>query len=679
MKHRRPRTVRFIVSAALIAAFASCAPSSDGERFIYSLSKDGRAFGYAEFTITRLEAGGRSIVEIKETGRGQTSALGAEIDGTTTSEYRLDAETWALISGETAVDQRTFKLRIAASVAGTTARISVDPGGPEKAIELGPGVVFENPVFFPHLLRDFGAGSADAKSYRILDLIDRTVRETVYTRSRTEAVEFASKSHPAIVLDSFTPDIGAKVRLWIDAESGQLLKLETPRFVAALADRTARRGYGRASLDDRILAKAGVRIEDIPAIAYLKVRGSLAPEGSRITVEGLNIPGQTFEGKVEDNAIEGVFEIRQPKYDGRGAPPYPPRFGDRPGLLPYLGPEDFIESDDPVLVAKAGEIAAGSADSWEAVRRLSLWVSDNIGYDIPGGATARNTYDVREGECGAHSRLMTAFCRAVGIPSRVVWGCMYSSSLDGSFGQHAWNEVYMGEAGWIPLDTTARETDFLDSGHIRLGVLSSAHIAWNPKSLSVLDFEAGRQKFGVSPEPSVPERYEPYLGVYNGSRGRITVFARDGGLALKLADGRTFGLRDPDESGRWLFSVTPDVDVTFESAGSGPASALTLTNRVRLPKKDGPQEAESGVPPDARPFLGRYSVPMEKRDIAVVHRGGGLAVIYPGGRVLALEGPDADGRWSAGSGGDRFSFIRVESGAVEAMVLHEIIRSPRAK
>jgi len=51
----------------------------------------------------------------------------------------------------------------------------------------------------------------------------------------------------------------------------------------------------------------------------------------------------------------------------------------------------------------------------------------------------------------------TSLCRAVAIPARVVWGCIDVPSGEGSFRHHRWNEVYMGEARWIPLDTTLKE------------------------------------------------------------------------------------------------------------------------------------------------------------------------------------------------------------------------------
>lgn len=68
---------------------------------------------------------------------------------------------------------------------------------------------------------------------------------------------------------------------------------------------------------------------------------------------------------------------------------------------------------------------------------------------------------------------------------------MYVPSRGGMFGQYAWNEVYMGEAGWVPLDATASEIDYLDSGHIRLSEYKSTTTALNPVHFEILDHRAG--------------------------------------------------------------------------------------------------------------------------------------------------------------------------------------------
>lgn len=74
-------------------------------------------------------------------------------------------------------------------------------------------------------------------------------------------------------------------------------------------------------------------------------------------------------------------------------------------------------------------------------------------------------------------------------------GCMYTQVGGGTFGQHMWNEVHMGAAGWIPVDGTAREVDYVDSGHIRLGTLAT----FNPDAMEVIEYEVG---------PPVPDPLE---------------------------------------------------------------------------------------------------------------------------------------------------------------------------
>jgi transglutaminase-like putative cysteine protease len=226
-------------------------------------------------------------------------------------------------------------------------------------------------------------------------------------------------------------------------------------------------------------------VEDPRAIAYLKVRLMLEPSGLWLAADSLNVPGQRFSGTVKDNRVEGVFEIEHHRYDGSDAPPFPPDFGSRAELKEFLDTNDMIQSNDPLLAAAAREITLGAKDSWEAVRLLGRWVADNIRGAIPGGITARGTYDQRAGDCGGHSFLLTAFCRSLGIPARVVWGCVHTGN---SFGQHGWNEVFMGRAGWIPIDATMSEIDFLDSGHVRIGHYQSLATGLNLRRGEVLEF-----------------------------------------------------------------------------------------------------------------------------------------------------------------------------------------------
>jgi transglutaminase-like putative cysteine protease len=214
----------------------------------------------------------------------------------------------------------------------------------------------------------------------------------------------------------------------------------------------------------------------------MRVEATIGSAGQLITAEGLDARGQRFTGTVERNLIEGVFEIDRTRYRGEDSPPFPPGSFD-PSLRRWLEPELLIESNDPILVKASHDITAGSSTAWEAVTRIAAWIDENLGESLPGGS-ARQTYDARRGECGSHARLTAALCRASGIPCRVVSGCMYTLLRDGSFGQHAWNEVYMGPPGWIPLDTTLDEVGSVHAGHIRLG----EQVTFHPVQMEILGY-----------------------------------------------------------------------------------------------------------------------------------------------------------------------------------------------
>ena len=83
-----------------------------------------------------------------------------------------------------------------------------------------------------------------------------------------------------------------------------------------------------------------------------------------------------------------------------------------------------------------------------------------------------------------HSRILAAMCRAVGIPPCLSTGGMYVADNGGFFGQLVWTEVYMGAAGWIPVDATIGEVDFIDAIHIRLGEKSTFH----PEKMEIIDY-----------------------------------------------------------------------------------------------------------------------------------------------------------------------------------------------
>ncbi|MEW5984193.1 MAG: transglutaminase-like domain-containing protein [Acidobacteriota bacterium] len=494
----RSRRITATLVTAIALAWLTTAPTArTSEEYYYGIEIGGRLCGYARVTAVPLRKDGHELIQLTHESVIRATLLGGPVDVRMTLTYRVDPEMKGFTEHASVIEQGPNRMASALRIEGSRALVAGQKPGEEDAVDLPPDVVLANTLRFPHLVADFvGTDTAD-KTYHVFDGRDNAVRDVTYTRKGSETLTLAGRSFKTVMFDSLDRRTGVAATVWIDEETGvvvqtrhpgqRLTYLAGPDIVDAVTDPVR-----MPDLSGTIMTPTNVTIRNVRDISYMKVRASMRPSGLLLTPDALNVPGQRFEGAVKDNAVEGVFEIGHRRYDGSQAPPFPPDFSHDPGLREYLASSELIQSDDPVLIAKAREITNGSPDAWEAARRLSAGVGNNIKGAIPGGGSARGTFDQRAGECGGHSFLMAAFARAVGIPARAVWGAMYTPRNGGEFGQHAWNEVYMGAAGWIPVDTTITETDYVDSGHIRVGVFQSLATVLNARSFEILEHRTER-------------------------------------------------------------------------------------------------------------------------------------------------------------------------------------------
>jgi hypothetical protein len=244
--------------------------------------------------------------------------------------------------------------------------------------------------------------------------------------------------------------------------------------------------------------------------------------------------------------------------------------------------------------------------------------------------------------------LLAAFCRSVGIPARVIWGCMYTPNAGGSFGQHGWNEIYMGDAGWIPVDATALQTDYVDSGHIRMGEMESMTISFNPHEMEILDYRVGA---GGEVDAAELARYEPYVGDYvNASApnaGGLGIVVQDNALALDIPGRTVLAMKDPDEKGRWYCTMSPRLYLTFGENDDGDVDVMKVHELVVMTRKADPDKIDEAVPEEHRPYLGVYYFAARQADFTVSYRDGVLAMYDPFEKThVHLQPPDEEGwRW----------------------------------
>lgn len=667
--------MRALRGLLLVAAFVTVAliraPNAQtrAEKVYFAIEIEGNLCGYSEIETSSVEESGRELILLNHYITTMLQALGAEVRSEVRLTYHIDPESGQFTYHGSEIKQGQMDLWSRIYIEGDRARCEYSLGD-NKTVDLPPDVLLENTLIYQHLIRDFTGAGLKQKTYEAFDVREGEVQKITYAAAGSEDVTLAGKRYSALAFDVKAEETGLKFKIWIDAETGSLLRSEIGgKRTSYRTDASVKERIKAANADDLIFADVGVLISDVHSISYMKVRARMEPSGLQLNPEDLNVPGQMFTGTVEENLIDGIFEIEHKHYDGAGAPPFPPAFTAVPDLGEYLEADGFIEADDPALIEKARELTEGSKDLWEAATRLSEWVANNIGYAIPGGGSARKTYDIRAGECGAHSFLLASFCRAVGIPARVVWGCFYVSNRGGAFGQHAWNEIYMGDAGWIPVDATAMETRFVDSGHIRFGIYQSLTTAFNPIEMEIIDYRLGQEEIPQGGAQSGID-FEPYLGDYRGPRGReARVFVQDGTLTVDIPGRVTLPFAPPDQDGIWHCKLSNMILLDFEDHDGG-VTAMVIHEVVTMARQSDPGEMDEDAPEDLRAYLGGYLFAQAGAEFTVMHRDGGLAIRDPLIKeTVRLRPPDEMGRWIDELGKNTITFETDAGGKVTAMHL----------
>ncbi len=131
----------------------------------------------------------------------------------------------------------------------------------------------------------------------------------------------------------------------------------------------------------------------------------------------------------------------------------------------YLRPTVTAPTFDPRIRMQAQQIAGDAKEPVEIINKLVAWIQANIQKSPVDVFSALDVLETKKAECQGHAYLYTSFARALGIPTRVVNGLVYSEELQG-FLYHSWNESLIGGT-WLPVDPTFGQVG-VDATHIKL-------------------------------------------------------------------------------------------------------------------------------------------------------------------------------------------------------------------
>lgn len=132
----------------------------------------------------------------------------------------------------------------------------------------------------------------------------------------------------------------------------------------------------------------------------------------------------------------------------------------------YLKPSLAAPSNLGEIALLARSIAGDAPSDDARIEKLVAWMDANIAKEAVDAFSAVEVLRSRRAECQGHAYLFAAFARALGIPTRVVNGLVYSEG-HGGFLYHTWNEAWISGAGWRPVDATFGQP-LADATHLKL-------------------------------------------------------------------------------------------------------------------------------------------------------------------------------------------------------------------
>lgn len=136
----------------------------------------------------------------------------------------------------------------------------------------------------------------------------------------------------------------------------------------------------------------------------------------------------------------------------------------------FLAPTFLVQADAPEIKQQAKKIVAGCQSDREKAEKLVSWVYDHLDRSqlrmtIP---SAVEVLKSRKGDCNEHATLLAALGRAAGMPTKICTGAMYvPEGFTQGFYYHAWNEFYIEDYGWLPVDSAFNQT-LADATHLKI-------------------------------------------------------------------------------------------------------------------------------------------------------------------------------------------------------------------
>jgi len=254
---------------------------------------------------------------------------------------------------------------------------------------------------------------------------------------------------------------GHEVTTWMDSQGKPLLEMSMGGVViSALESKsTAMQYLAQAALNkaetllDFSLIKSDVPIQDPQQLTFMEAALTGIDQNLQMPVD------ERQQCQRQDHEV--FCRIQSQLADHRETDHF--RF--HVDAEQYLQPSYIIPCHDQRIRQTAQEIVTKADGTQQQILFLIDWMRANIRQEPEDVFSALDVLDGKKAECQGHTFLYAALARALGIPTRVVNGIVYSVEFQG-FLYHTWAESLV-DGHWIAIDPTFRQVP-ADATHIKL-------------------------------------------------------------------------------------------------------------------------------------------------------------------------------------------------------------------
>ncbi|MBE9484374.1 MAG: hypothetical protein IMY74_05980 [Bacteroidetes bacterium] len=228
----------------------------------------------------------------------------------------------------------------------------------------------------------------------------------------------------------------------------------------------------------------------------------------------------------------------------------------------------------------------------------------------------------------------------------------------------------MGEKiGWVAIDATIQEYDYVDAGHIKLGIGAT----FQPENMEILDYRiaGGDTTAEIS---GIPPEYENIIGPYTNvdNRNVLEVQYADGGIGVDIMGRIVLALNDPDEMGRRYAKLSADVYFSFPEDSNGLVNEMIIGERVYAMKNLNEEFViDEETPDEFKAFMGPYVIMQIQKTFTVIWDQGRLAMLIPDiEEPRPLEKTDVEGRWIDPVDKKEYKLKKNDDGSVSGMDIY---------